>query len=297
MHQRRFLHKIELLIKIPFPGTFLKTATLETYKQRGRIWKARCYAPYQILSNISQEVPMRTKFFALSIVLILALTLSGCAVKLTQPATPPTLNVNGSAQITVSPDIAYISVGVQTQNASANEAVSGNTVQAQKIADALKAMGIEDKDIRTSNFSISPQQQFDDKGKLTGVIFVVDNTVYVTLHDLTKIGDVLTAVVGAGANNIYGIQFDVSDKTTALASARKTAVENARKQAEELAQAAGVKLGAVQNINYYNSYPTMSEGKGGGAMYDTASVSVPVAAGQLTYTVDVNIVYAIEAAK
>jgi uncharacterized protein YggE len=240
---------------------------------------------------------MRTKFFALSIVLILALTLSGCAVKLSQPATPPVLSVNGSAKITLSPDIAYISVGVQTQNADANAAVSGNTVQAQQIVDALKAMGIEEKDIRTSNFSITPQQQYDDKGKLTGVIFVVDNTVYVTLHELTKIGDVLSAVVSAGANNIYGIQFDVSDKTAGLASARKTAVENARMQAEELAQAAGVKLGAVQNINYYNSYPVMSEGKGGGAMYDTASVSVPITAGQLIYSVDVNIVYAIEAAK
>jgi uncharacterized protein YggE len=240
---------------------------------------------------------MRTKIFALSIVLILALTLSGCAVKLTQPATPPTLNVNGSAQVSLSPDIAYISVGVQTQNADANEAVSSNAAQAQKIADALKAAGIEEIDVRTSNFSITPQQQYDDKGKLTGVIFVVDNTVYVTLRDLTKIGDVLGAAVGAGANNIYGIQFDVADKTTALSSARKTAVENARKQAEELAQAAGVKLGSVQSINYYNSYPVMAEGKGGGVMTDSASISVPVTPGQLTFTVDVNIAYAIEAAK
>jgi len=239
---------------------------------------------------------MRTKILALSFVLILALTLSGCAVKLTQPTTPPTLNVNGSAQVTLSPDIAYISVGVHTENADANEAVSGNAVQAQKIIDALKAMGIEEKDIRTSNFSITPQQQFDDKGKLTGVIYVVDNTVYVTLRDLTKIGDSLGAAVSAGANNIYGIQFDVADKTSALTSARKTAVENARKQAEELAQAAGVKLGAVQNINYYNSYPVMAEGKGGGGvMMDTASLSVPVTPGQLTFTVDVNIVYAIGA--
>ena len=241
---------------------------------------------------------MRTKMLALSFVLILAVALSACSVKLTQPATPPTLNVNGSAQVTLSPDIAYISVGVHTENADANQAVSSNATQAQKIVDALKAAGIAEKDIRTSNFSITPQQQFDKDGKLTGVIFVVDNTVYVTLRDLTKIGDILGAAVSAGANNIYGIQFDVQDKTTALAGARQTAVENARKQAEELAQAAGVKLGDVQNINYYNSYPVMAEGKGGGAMYDTASaVSVPVTPGQLTFTVDVNVVYAISQAK
>jgi len=240
---------------------------------------------------------MRTKIFALSIVLILALTMSGCAVKLTQPATPPTLSVNGSAQVTLTPDIAYISVGVHTENADANEAVSANAAQAQKVIDALKAMGIDEKDIRTSNYSITPQQQYDDKGKLTGVIFIVDNTVFVTLRVLSKVGDILGAAVGAGANSIYGIQFDLADKTPSLASARTTAVENARKQAEELAQAAGVKLGAVQNINYYNSYPVMAEGKGGGAMMDTASISVPVTPGQLIYTVDVNIVYEIVASK
>ena len=241
---------------------------------------------------------MRTKIFALSIVLFLALTLSSCTVKLSQPANPPTLNVNGSAQITLAPDIAYISVGVHTENVDANEAVSGNTTQSQKVVDALKATGVDEKDIRTNNYSISPQQQYDDKGKLTGVIFFVDNTVYVTLRDLTKIGDILGEAVKAGANNIYGIQFDVADKTTALASGRKSAVQNARLQADELAQAAGVKLGTVQSINYYNSYPVpvMAEGKGGGAMMSQAA-SVPITPGQLTFTVDVNIVYEIQQAK
>lgn len=237
---------------------------------------------------------MRTKILTLSFVLALALILSGCAASSSQPAAPPTLSVNGSARVTLTPDIAYISVGVHTENADANEAVSGNAAQAQKVIDALKAMGIKDDEIRTSNFSISPQQQFDEQGKLTGVIYIVDNTVYVTLRDLTTIGDTLGAVVGAGANSIYGIQFDVADKTPMLADARKAAVENARQQAEELAQAAGIKLGAVQNLNYYNSYPVMAEGKGGGAMYDTASISVPVTPGQLVYTVDVNLVYEIE---
>jgi len=241
---------------------------------------------------------MRTKFLALSFVFVLALVLSGCSVKLNQPATPPTLNVNGSAQVQLAPDIAYISIGVHTENADANLAVSDNSSQAQKVVDALKAAGVDEKDLRTSNYSISPQQQTDDKGKVTGILFVVDNTVYVTMRDLTKIGDILSAATKAGANNIYGIQFDVADKNTALAGARKTAVENARQQAEELAQAAGVTLGAVQNINYYNNYPSpvMSDGKGGNAMYSQAA-SVPVTPGQLTFTVDVNIVYAIQSAK
>jgi uncharacterized protein len=241
---------------------------------------------------------MRTKYFALSILFILALTLSACSVKLEQPATPPLLNVNGSAQVTLPPDIAYISIGVHTQNTDATTAVADNATQAQKVVDALKAAGVDVKDIQTSNYSISPQQQTDDKGQVTSVLFVVDNTVYVTLRDLTKIGDILGAATSAGANNIYGIQFDVLDKNTALAGARKSAVDNAKQQAQELAQAAGVTLGAVQSINYYNSYPSpvMSDAKGGGAMYNSA-ISAPITPGQLTFTVDVNMVYAISPAK
>lgn len=248
---------------------------------------------------------MRTKFLALSFILVLALVLSGCSAKDPQPAAaqvpqpgqaqnPPTINVNGSAQVTLTPDIAYVSVGVHSESANADEAVSSNNSQAQKVVDAIKALGVDVKDIRTSNFSITPQQQFDDKGKLTGVTYVVDNTVYVTLHDLAKIGDILTAAVSAGANNIYGVSFDVIDKTTALANARKLAVQDAQTQASSLAEAAGVKLGDVQSINYYNSYPVMAEGKGGGvAMSAAPMASVPVTPGQLTFTVDVNIVYLI----
>lgn len=241
---------------------------------------------------------MRTKVLTLSIIFILAAIVSGCAANTSLPANPPVLSVNGNAQVSLSPDIAYVSVGVHSESAEASEAVKGNTSQVQKVVDALAAMELDEKDIRTSNFSISPQQQYDENGKLTGVIYIVDNTVYVTLRDLTKIGDTLGVVVDAGANSIYGIQFDVSDKTTALTSARKSAVENARTQAEELAQAAGVKLVKIQNINYYNSYPVpvMVEGKGGGVMMDTAS-SVPITPGQLTFTVDVNIVYEIESSK
>jgi uncharacterized protein YggE len=121
----------------------------------------------------------------------------------------------------------------------------------------------------------------------------------VTIHDLTKIGGILTAATQAGANNIYGIQFDVADKNTALAGARKAAVENAKQQADELAQAAGVTLGAVQSINYYNNYPSpvMMDGKGGGSPMTYQAASVPVNPGQLTFTVDVNIVYEIQPAK
>jgi len=242
---------------------------------------------------------MRNKSIILSLVFALALVLSACAQpSVAQEPTekPPmrTLNVNGSAQVQLPPDIAYISIGVHTEHENASKAVSQNSAQATRVMDAIKAMGIEAKDIRTTNFSIYPQQQYGQNGEMLGIKYIVDNTVYLTLRDLNKIGDVLGTATEAGANSIGGIQFDVADKTTVLTQARKTAVENARQMAAELAQSAGVTLGDIQSINFNSYYPTpvYAEAKGG----DMAAMapSIPISSGTLTISVDVYIVYEIK---
>ena len=219
----------------------------------------------------------------------------GQAVAGTEQPPMRTMNVNGTGKALLTPDIAYINIGVQTENKDASEAVSSNNAQVQKVTTALKAAGVNEKDIQTTNFSIYPQPKFDDKGQPTGEItYVVQNTVSVTVRDISKIGDLLDSAVKAGANNIYGIQFDVSDKSAALTLAREEAVKNAQIAANDLAKASGVTLGPIQTITSYGggSPVYLSEGKGGGmAVADVASV--PVSAGQMVLTVDVNIVYEI----
>jgi hypothetical protein len=238
---------------------------------------------------------MQHKTLLLTALLILATLLSACVTVNPQTGNVPrTLSVNGSARITLTPDIAYISTGVHTESENAQEAVASNTTQAQKVIDALKALGLDDKDIQTTNFNVYPSQQYDNEGRPTVLKFMVDNTVYVTLRDLSKVGEALAASVDAGANNIYGIQFDVEDKTAALSEARKAAVADAKRQAEELAQASGATLGAVQTISFYNPYPTpIMDAKGGGG-YDMANAAVPVSPGQMTITVDVSVIYEIK---
>lgn len=256
---------------------------------------------------------MKRRTLILSAIMILAVLLSACAgaAAQAQAQTPNpgegnpsirTLSVSGNAKVQLSPDIAYIYIGVHTENANANEAVTSNNTQAQKVIDALKAQGIDARDIQTTNFSIYPSQQPETQPapqsgpSVQGqkIVYVVDNTVYVTVRDLSKIGDILGAATDAGANSINGIQFDVVDKTAAMSEARKAAVGDARKTAEQLASAAGVTLGDIQSINFNTGgYPIpMFEGKGGGAMM--AASSVPVSSGQMTLSVDVNIVYAIQ---
>ena len=235
---------------------------------------------------------MKNKFLFIIAVLVLGTVLAACGPSTITVQPQPmqrTLTVTGSGMVTLTPDVAYIYIGVHTENVSVAEAVAENNTKAQAVATAIKGFGVEEKDIQTTNFSIWPQDQYDDKGNKSGTIYNVDNTVYITVRDLTKIGDLLDASIRAGANTINSIQFDVADKTEALSQARKAAVENAQKQAQELVDATGVKLGDVQTISYYDSTPLSADyGKGGGAM---AASSVPVSSGQYQLTTTVTIVY------
>src|SRR5512142_2809152 len=204
---------------------------------------------------------MKSKILFLIAILVAGSVLVACGPSVpstinVQPQPPlRTITVTGTGKVTLTPDIAYITIGVNTQNASAKDAVAQNTSQAQAVIDAIKAFGIFGKDVQTTDFSIYPQQQYDNNGKLTGVLYVVNNSVFVTVRDLTKLGDLLDLVVQSGANNINSISFDVADKTDALSQARKAAVAEAQQQANELTGATGVKLGDVQTISYSDSTP------------------------------------------
>jgi len=238
---------------------------------------------------------MKTKFFFLITVLVLGIALAACSPStITVQSQPPqrTITVSGTGKVTLTPDIAYINIGVHSQDASATVAAADNNNSTKAVIDVIKAAGVADKDIQTTNFSIYPQQLYDNNGKITGIIYMVDNTVSITVRDLTKLGDLLDASVRAGANNISSISFDVADKTEALSQARQAAVENARKQADELTTASGVSLGDIQTISYNdNSAPVTIEY----ARADMASAgSVPVQSGSMQITTTVTIVYEIK---
>jgi uncharacterized protein len=226
----------------------------------------------------------------------LALLLSACAPASNQNVR--TLSVSGSGEALLAPDIAYIYVGVHTENPAAAEAVAENTANTEKLIQAIRDFGIDEEDIRTTNFSIYPMDRFDPStGQPSGEkVYAVDNTVYVTIRDLTKLGDLLDTTVQAGANNINSVQFDVADKAEALKEARAKAVKDAESQAQALAQAAGLSLGEIQSISFFDAQPyPLFEGKGGGGMAAADSAaSVPIQPGQLTFTVSVSVTYALK---
>jgi uncharacterized protein len=241
---------------------------------------------------------MRTKFFVFSILAVLALVLSACGPTTINQAAPEnlrTLNVNGVGTVYLTPDIAYINIGVNTQGPSASEAVETNKAQSNAVIEAIRDFGVDAKDIRTTNFSIWSNQQYDELGQIRGTSYVVDNTVNVTVRDLDKLGDLLDSAIVAGANSIYSIQFDVADKTEATKEARAKAVEDAKLQAQELADVAGLSLLDIQTINFFESSPyPYFEGKGGGGGAAAESAVVPIQPGQLVIAVTVNLTYTVK---
>ena len=242
---------------------------------------------------------MRNKTLLVSAVVLVALALGACSPTIMAEAAPPvrTMNVNGTGQVFLSPDIGYIYIGVHSEENTAAEAVAANNEETQKVIGALKKAGVDAKDIRTTNFSIWPNQQYSPDGQPTGTRYVVDNSVFVTVRELGDLGDLLDSAVAAGANSINSIQFDVADKTEALKKAREEAVKDGKAQAQELADVAGLKLGDMQTISFYDSAPvpyldTFGKGGGGGAVAEAAAV--PIQPGQLTLTVTVSMSYAIK---
>jgi uncharacterized protein YggE len=210
----------------------------------------------------------------------------------TVPSGMRTMTVTGTGQAALTPDMAFVTIGVQTEDSSISQAMTTNKAQTQKVIDVIKAQGVDPKDIQTTNFSVYPNQKMSPNGEAQGTTYMVSNNVYVTVRDLNKLGSMLDAVVQNGANTISGIQFDVSDKTAALSSARKDAVKNASDLANELASAAGVQLGQIASISVNsNSAPIpMGYGMGGGGALAAGS-PVPVSAGQMIINVDVTVVY------
>jgi len=247
---------------------------------------------------------MNKKIPLITIVLLLSMLLSSCAGVAAAQTTDSaqnenagllrTISVNGSGVATLTPDIAYVSIGVRTENEDAARAVAENNTLSKQVSDTIKDTGVDEQDIQTTNFSIHPEQEYGPDGKPTGeIMYVVNNTVYVTVRDLAIIGDLLNSVVAAGANTIHGIQFDVDDKNAALSAARQSAVENAEEVAEELAEAAGVTLGDVQSITTFRSdvpAPIYVER----AAAPMLAESVPVSPGQMNITVQVSVVYQIQ---
>ena len=207
---------------------------------------------------------------------------------------PRTISLSGHGEVRLAPDIAIVNLGVASQAAVAKDALAANTTAMQAVFAALKAAGIADKDVRTSNFMVQPRYNFNNEGKAPTLIgYEVSNSVTVTVRKLDTLGSVLDAVVQSGSNQINGIQFDVSQPEAALDEARKLAVADARRKAEIYAAAGSVNLGSILSISE-GSFAPPPQPVMRTTMKMDAAPPVPIAQGEQTLAVDVNIAWEIK---
>jgi uncharacterized protein YggE len=206
---------------------------------------------------------------------------------------PAAISVTGEASVSVPPDLAHIDGGVTSEAKTAREASDANNAAMGKVLLALKGAGIEEKDFQTSRLSLQPQSAPNRTGPSAIVGYRASNRVTIRLRDVTKVANVIDTLVGAGANEIGGINFMVSQASKLLDEARERAVADARRKAEIYAKAAGVTLGAPLSIS--------EEGNAAPIPYRRMAVGMaataPVAQGEETLQVNVSVFWAIKQAQ
>ena len=185
----------------------------------------------------------QSKLIAVAIVLLGGPLLAVNAVGAEQR----TISVVGEGRASAVPDRARLSVGVTTHSARVREATQINRSSMQKMLVAMADLGIEDRALATSNYSIHYERPHSKSAEGTG-IYRVSNMLRVELADLEKVDVVLDEVVRAGANQIWGVEMVLANVEVLEAEARAKAVANARAKAEELARLHGRKLGEVLRI-------------------------------------------------
>lgn len=204
------------------------------------------------------------------------------------------ITVVGDGSVDTPPDMATISLGVVTEARGAREAIDENSRAMEAVLGRLRAAGIEERDLQTAGFSVSPRFDYSSRpqpAEITG--FVAQNTLTVRIRDLSRLGGILDEVARDGANSFQGLSFGLREPGPAEDAAREAAVAEARRKAELYAAAAGVTLGDLMRLSeesFGGPQPMMMAQ----AEMRMSSDEVPVAAGEVTVSARVTLVYAIE---
>ncbi len=240
--------------------------------------------------------------FRQAIFLILTMTLL-CSSPLanssdTEPY--PTIHVAGQASVDLAPDMAVLALTVTREAETARLALDANSAAIKKVLAALRAEGIAERDLQTSNFSIQPKYVYPhakpsgERKQRRIVGYIVRNSLTVRVRDIDKVGAIVDKSVELGVNEGGNIMFTNDDPSDAISQARTKAIHEAIAKANTLASAAGVKIGKILEISE-QSFPSqpMPMARAEMAMARSSN-SVPLATGENTYVINVNVSFAID---
>ncbi len=200
-------------------------------------------------------------------------------------ASRDTIAISAEGKVTALPDIATVSIGVQTENKSVSVAQKENAKKMNAIIEKVKSFGVAAADIKTSNYTIYPQYDYVN-GRQIERGYQVNQSIDVKIRNLDKIGDILAAAGDLGANQVGGVSFTIDEPEALRQQARMKALEAAKVKAQAVAAAAGVRLGKVVGFSesenglpmpmYYAKDTAMGMGGGGAPSIQSGSQDVVI---------------------
>jgi len=202
-----------------------------------------------------------------------------------------TLNLSAYGETHIAPDMASINLGVNTEAPTAGAAMQANAAQMGRIMAALKKAGIADKDVQTSNLNLAAQYDYvqNQPPRLRG--YQASNQVTIVVRDLARLGAAVDATVAAGANQVNGISFGLSDPTLAENAAREAAVKALAAKAELYAHATGYRIARMVSLSEGGGYAPLPPQPLMAMARMSKAEATPVAAGELEVRIDINGVY------
>jgi len=222
---------------------------------------------------------------------ILAETTSTSTSPQTQVKEFTTLSIVGIGRVYYTPDEAMVTFRALGQGTTAEEALSMSASKASAIIDALKDLGIEDEDIKTSGINVYPRYDFDVKPpKIVG--YEACYTIVVRIRDIDLVGKAIDAAFSAGADGMYGVQFTISDEKRAelTQQAIKAAVEDAEEKAKTVAESLGMKVVGIKSVSL-SSQPIIPVQRPAIAFKAAEAGGVPIEPGRATISASVSVIY------
>ena len=226
----------------------------------------------------------------------MALMLFVSSIAMASPATnaAPTLSVDGEGTGIAAPDRATVTIGVTSQASDAGKAQNSNALTTEQVNKAIKALGIEAKDIQTNNYSFHPIYRTSDNRRHEISGYTVNNSIIVIVRDITKTGKVIDAALNAGANQIHSLDFAASNTQAIRKEALTKAVQDARDKADILAQGLGKRIIGIRNVSESTGYLESRRYDNTLLAASKTAVATTIEPGSLSLTARVHIDYILE---
>lgn len=209
---------------------------------------------------------------------------------------PEMLSVSGEGKASIAPDVASVNLGIITEGVKVETIVKTNTEKMNALLLEVKNLGIEEKDIKTKNYSLQPRYEWTETGTRIPKGYTLTQTIEVKIRDFAKIGNVLEIASANGVNNIGDLQFTIDDVEKAKSIAREKAIVQAKEKAQLISQQTGLKLKKITNI-YEDTgaypYPAYDTSGMGGSMTAKAmsSIAPTIQTGEQEITVKITLNY------